>query len=164
MVRIDVDILRTEEECKMSVLDTAKYVLHHAGDMATMKLEKLVYYCQAWSLAWDGVPLFEEEFQAWANGPVCLELFATHKGKFWLEKDYYDDRPDYPFTKDQIETMDAVLKGYADKEPQYLSELTHRERPWKETRSGVAPGAACSRVIDKTLMQEYYGGISNAEE
>lgn len=45
-----------------SVFDVAKYVLNHAGAMSTMKLEKLVYYCQAWSLAWDGVPLFQEDF------------------------------------------------------------------------------------------------------
>ncbi len=59
MVRVDMDILRTEEKCKMSVLDTAKYFLHHAGEMTAMKLEKLVYYCQAWSLAWDGAPLLK---------------------------------------------------------------------------------------------------------
>ena len=53
-----------------TVLDVAKYVLEHNGRMTTMKLEKLVYYCQAWSLGWDEVPLFEEDFQAWANGPV----------------------------------------------------------------------------------------------
>lgn len=28
-------------------------------------------YCQAWSLVWDDTPLFEEDFQAWTNGPVC---------------------------------------------------------------------------------------------
>ena len=147
----------------MPVLDVAKYVLNHAGGMTTMKLEKLVYYCQAWSLAWDGMPLFQEDFQAWANGPVCPELFNTHKGRFWLNKDYYDNQPEYHFTPEQIETMDAVLRGYADKEPQYLSELTHQERPWKQTRAGIAPGAYCDKVIDKELMQDYYGGISNAE-
>lgn len=37
------------------VFDVAKYILHKKGPMTTMKLEKLTYYCQAWSLAWDDV-------------------------------------------------------------------------------------------------------------
>lgn len=145
-----------------TVFDVAKYVLNHVGDMTTMKLEKLVYYCQAWSLAWDGVPLFDEEFQTWANGPVCPELFATHRGIFWLNSDYYDKYA-YEFLQDQIDTMDAVIRCYGNKEPQWLSELTHRERPWRETRIGVAPGESCDRVISKDLMQEYYGGLSDVE-
>lgn len=28
-----------------TVFDVARYVLNHAGDMTTIKLEKLVYYC-----------------------------------------------------------------------------------------------------------------------
>lgn len=147
-----------------SVFDVARYVLNHSGEMTTMKLEKLVYYCQAWSLAWDGVPLFEEDFQAWANGPVCPELFATHRGRFWLRADYYDSHRPYPFEQRQLDTTNAVLEGYGGKEPQWLSELTHQERPWRETRRGVKPGEPCGLAISKELMQEYYGGLEDAEE
>lgn len=146
------------------VLDVARYVLNHAGPMSTMKLEKLVYYCQAWSLAWDGVPLFDEDFQAWANGPVCPALYTTHKGLFTLPQNHYDDQKPYPFTQTQLDTLNAVLEGYADKEPQWLSELTHKERPWRETRQGIKPGEPSQRVISKELMQEYYGGLEDAEE
>ena len=146
------------------VFDVAKYVLNHAGAMTTMKLQKLVYYCQAWSLAWDGVPLFDEDFQAWANGPACPELYETHRGRFRLGEDFYDSYGPHSFTQAQEETMNAVLEGYADKEPQWLSELTHLERPWRETRCGVKPGEPCNSVIPKDLMQEYYGGLEDAEE
>ena len=33
-----------------NVYDVAKYVLKKLGSMSTMKLQKEVYYCQAWSL------------------------------------------------------------------------------------------------------------------
>ena len=147
-----------------TVFDVAKYILNHAGPMTTMKLQKLVYYCQAWSLAWDGVPLFEEDFQAWANGPVCPELFETHRGRFWLTENFYDNYKSNCFTDPEKETMNAVIDGYADKEPQWLSELTHKERPWRETRKGIKPGEPCSFIIDKELMQEYYEGLEDAED
>ena len=125
-----------------SVFDVAKYVLKKLGSITTMKLEKEVYYCQAW-----------------ANGPVCPELFQKHKGQFVVNEDLFKDLPDYQFEKDEIETMDAVLDYYGDKEPQWLSELTHKELPWKEARAGIALGEPCSNVISKESMQQYYGGL-----
>lgn len=142
-----------------TVFDVAKYVLGKLGRTTSMKLEKLVYYCQAWSLAWDEKPLFDEEFQAWANGPVCPELFRKHKGLFVVDKTLFNDIPNYDFTEDEIETMDSVLDYYGDKEPQWLSELTHKERPWREARTGIPAGEPSDRVISKDSMQQYYGGL-----
>lgn len=65
-----------------NVFYTAKYVLEQTGEMSTMKLQKLCYYFQAWSLVWYDSPLFGEDFQAWANGPVCPELFYKTQGKY----------------------------------------------------------------------------------
>lgn len=142
-----------------TVFDVAKYVLAHTGQITTMKLQKLVYYCQAWSLGWDGVPLFSEDFQAWANGPVCPELFDKHRGRFVVDSDLLKDVPEYSFDSDAIDTMDSVLNYYGDKEPQWLSELTHKEAPWKEARVGVPSGASCSEIVTKESMQQYYGGL-----
>lgn len=57
-----------------SVYDVATYILEKQGAMTTWKLQKLVYYSQAWSLVWDDDVLFPEEIEAWANGPVVREL------------------------------------------------------------------------------------------
>jgi uncharacterized phage-associated protein len=43
-----------------------------------MKLQKLVYYAQAWALVWDDEPIFDEEIEAWANGPVVRGLYEAH--------------------------------------------------------------------------------------
>ena len=69
-----------------SVFDVAKYILEKQGRMSTWKLQKLCYYAQAWTYTWTEKPLFDEEFEAWANGPVCPCLFREHKGRFMLEK------------------------------------------------------------------------------
>ena len=136
----------------------ANYILQNVGSMTTMKLQKLVYYCQAWSLAWDGEPLFEEDFQAWANGPVCPQLYYLHKGEFSVSKDYFNEH-ECDFSNDQIETMNAVIHHYGDKNPHWLSELTHKELPWREARKGLPPGSRCENIISKENMQEYYGGL-----
>ena len=64
------------------VFDVAKYILEKQGSMTTMKLQKLVYYSQAWSVVWDEKPIFEERIEAWASGPVVRELYEEHRGMF----------------------------------------------------------------------------------
>lgn len=46
-----------------NIISVAKYILEQRGAMTTMKLQKLCYYSQAWSLAWDDKPLFDEDFK-----------------------------------------------------------------------------------------------------
>ena len=146
-------------ERKVTVFNVAEYILSKMGEMTTMKLQKLVYYCQAWSLAWDEKPLFDEEFEAWANGPVCPELFKLHKGKFVIDKSDLAKYADFDFTADEIETMDKVIEYYGGQKSVWLSNLTHQEDPWKLARVNVAPGERCSNKISKDSMQQYYGGL-----
>lgn len=143
-----------------TIFDVAKYIVKQLGPVTTMKLQKLCYYCQAWSLAWDDKPLFEEDFEAWANGPVCPELFKKHQGLFEIDEKLFSDIPDYPFTDNELETLQSVLDYYGDKEPHWLSELTHLENPWKIARKGVAIGTPSHNIISKEDMQQYYGGLS----
>lgn len=53
-----------------NVFDVAQYIVNKTGRISSIKLQKLVYYSKAWSLVWDDDPLFTEEVQAWAHGPV----------------------------------------------------------------------------------------------
>jgi hypothetical protein len=59
-----------------SAHDFAAYVLAEQGEMTTWKLQKLVYYSQAWHLVWDGEPLFTERIEAWA-GTRCRARSVT---------------------------------------------------------------------------------------
>jgi uncharacterized phage-associated protein len=143
-----------------SILDVARYILDKKGKMTTMKLQKLCYYAQAWSLVWDK-PLFSEDFQAWTNGPVCRELYDYHSGKYNIS---VCDIPKHAtsaeaLTRKQISHIDAVLETYAYKEPQWLSTLTHLEKPWNEARNGIPDGCNCENVISKESMKSYYGSL-----
>ena len=142
-----------------TVFDVANYILNKVGQITSMKLQKLVYYSQAWSLAWDDVPLFDEDFQAWANGPVCPELFYAHKGHFILSKNFFAEKSAASFSNTQADTIDIVLADYAQLNPHELSNLTHRERPWLEARGNTPPGMPCTNIIDKEVMRDYYARL-----
>jgi uncharacterized phage-associated protein len=145
-----------------SVHDVAAYILREQGSMTTMKLQKLCYYSQGWSLAWDGVPLFPERFQAWANGPVCRELYDRHRGRFQIG-DWPAGNPG-GLDAEQRETVNVVLQAYGHLSGQQLSDKTHSERPWLETRRDLPAGAGSSSEIPLELMQDYFGGLVGSNE
>ncbi|MDE7479561.1 MAG: DUF4065 domain-containing protein [Lachnospiraceae bacterium] len=141
-----------------NVFDTAKYILDKSGTMSTMKLQKLCYYSQAWSLVWDDAPLFNEDFQAWANGPVCPELFYKTQGKYSVDVSD-EDGGDGDLSDNQEDTIDRVLEHYGGHDAQWLSQLTHMEEPWIKARERVPSGAGCNNIITKESMALYYGGL-----
>lgn len=104
--------------------------------------------------------LFDEEFQAWANGPVCPDLYHRHKGKFRIEPGEIAGKPDAidPVGK---ETIDAVLDHYAPMSAYDLSELTHHEDPWLEARGDLKEGERCTNAITQSSMAEYYSSFTD---
>lgn len=140
-----------------SAHDVAAYILSKQGEMTAMKLQKLVYYSQAWSLVWDEEPLFTDRIEAWANGPVVPALYDLHRGQFKVHSWPKGDAK--KLTHKQRESIDAVLGYYGDRSSQWLSDLTHREAPWAEARKGLGPGERGSQVISHASMAEYYASL-----
>lgn len=140
-----------------SVHDVASYILHKQGSISTWKLQKLAYYSQAWHLVWDDEPLFREPIQAWKNGPVVPALYREHRGKFSVSR--WPKGSGAKLTRDEKESIDAVLNFYGDKTGHWLSELTHQEPPWCEARRGLDPNERGNRRITLGAMSEYYGSL-----
>lgn len=140
-----------------SALDAAQYIISRKGPMTTMKLQKLVYYSQVWSVVWDDDVIFREPLQAWDNGPVVRELWEATRGRFRIEHVPGGNL-------DQIgaearATIDQVLDTYGDKDAQWLSDLTHMEAPWREARA-VGQNAE----ISLERISEYYSTLEPDEQ
>lgn len=136
-----------------TVHDLAAYILRAQGRMSTWKLQKLVYYSQAWALVWDDEPIFKAEIQGWANGPVVPELYRRHRGKFSVDSWEGDPRK---LSSDHRDTVEIVLGEYGHLTGRQLSLLTHAERPWQEARKGLKPTQLGSQAIPLDSIQAYY--------
>jgi len=141
----------------VNVFDVAAYILKKQGAMTTWKLQKLVYYCQAWSIVWDEKRLFPEKIEAWANGPVVPKLFKRHQKLFRIYRIPEGDPS--RLKKHQRETIDAVLEYYGSKSSQWLSDLTHMEDPWRKARIGIPDNERGNNEITLASMQEYYESL-----
>ena len=143
------------------VFDVAEHILRSHGEMSAMKLQKLVYYAQAWSLVWDERPLFNETIEAWANGPVCRSLYFAHHRQFSVAP-LQIKGGDLDLDERAIRAIDAVLAFYGGRSAQWLSDLSHLEMPWQAARerAGVGAGERCEAEITLADMHEYYSGIA----
>ncbi len=139
-----------------NVFDVATYILERRGPMTTMKLQKLVYYSQAWSTVWDDDVIFDQAIKAWKNGPVVRELWADTKGSFRVSSVSSGNSAN--LSADQVATIDNVLNFYGNKDAQWLSDLTHMEDPWR-----VAYAEGQNTVITPASLVEYYSSIAPTE-
>ena len=148
-----------------TINDTCDYItirLAEAQECSNLlKVQKLLYYCQAWSLAFFGNPLFDGKFQAWIHGPVNREIYD----RFNQTKSLYsqitdaDIQPDFlvsNLSKSEVDHINNVLDVYAAYTGSQLESMTHNEEPWLEARKGFRPSQRCFREIDENLMQKHY--------
>jgi uncharacterized phage-associated protein len=143
---------------QLKAIDVADYILKRAGSMTAMKLQKLVYYSQVWSLVWTERELFRERIEAWANGPVVPSLYRLHRGHFKVRPGFFGGDPT-KLGDEQRDVINRVLSFYGEKDPQWLSNLSHLELPWKQARSGMKVGERGSNVISKESIIEYYSSL-----
>ena len=152
---------------KYTATDIAYWFLgaidREAGDAVThLKLQKLIYYAQAWSLARRNVPLFDEELQAWAHGPVAESVFQEFRGSSW-------DALPAPKTVPAIAEVDEsqlrdTLDVYGEYSAKQLERMTHSEAPWLTARGDISPEARSNTAIDKGLMAQFYRDLYDRAE
>ncbi len=138
--------------------------------ITNLKLQKLLYYAQAWYLAIYNRPLFNDDFEAWVHGPVLRALYDDYKHFSWkpIEREDLGEGSFSEIEKSFDGTTQKFMRDLTDEyfgENTYeLERLTHSEDPWKKARAGISEDQPSTAVIDKTEMQSYYSQyIQDAE-
>jgi uncharacterized phage-associated protein len=88
---------------------------------------------------------------------VVPSLYAHHRGEF-LVKEWPLGQASALDAKARY-TVNAVLRFYGNRSAQWLSDLTHAEKPWKKARNGLAEGERGDREIPLDAMMEYYSSL-----
>jgi uncharacterized phage-associated protein len=134
-----------------TVFDFAAQIQARLGGVDAFRLNKLVYYVQAWSLAWRGRPAFPERIEAWRYGPVAKDL--------WVDITHHTSRQlknASPLGPDDLDLVERVLIHYGQMSSNALIRLTHDEEPWKKVRGSLPESAPSSEEIPVAAMQDYY--------
>jgi uncharacterized phage-associated protein len=140
----------------LTALDVASYIKSSLGPLDSYKLQKLVYFTQAWHLAWTGRPVFNEPFEAWPKGPVVRSVYRENR---------YGIIPTVGGLDEETRSiLDAVIDYYGEFNSEKLVALTHADAPWIEARKGLGPGESSQRELNEKTMLDFYTAQALAEE
>ena len=156
--------MKTQEYTTQEIADwiLSKVDTEKGDTISPLKLQKLLYYCQAWHYTIFKKALFSEDFQAWAHGPVAPSQYARFVGKSQIKEsiDVTNTTMKIPELPEHTEELlNDVMNVYGKYDGSYLEELTHAEKPWIEARGNTAPGMASKAIITLESMEEYYSTL-----
>lgn len=139
------------------VEDVAKKMLEIKGPMTAMKLQKLVFYAQAYSLSRDAQTLMDTRFEAWVNGPVFPDLYRLHRGKFMIwAADLPKSANSGNLTRRESGIVSHVIARLGTFSGEQLRELSHSERPWADARHGLSPRDRGDVEITQEAIKDFY--------
>lgn len=151
-----------------NIVNVAKYLLTLAESSNTkinpLKLQKLLYYCEGWTLAITDKELFpRENFQAWLHGPVNVTIYHEFNAKYGM----FDpiDNPKTTLlstsvTVEQRAIVERVFEVYNQYSASQLEMMTHAEKPWIEARGTLKPNMHSDTIIDKHTMRLEFSHLS----
>jgi uncharacterized phage-associated protein len=144
----------------IKALDAARYLLYRFNDrgehLTNLKLQKLLYYCQAWHLAHYSEPLFKEPVEAWVHGPVVASVFGEFKKYGWSLILEPIDITEFDISEADCRHIDSVIDAYGHLRATELEDLTHSEDPWRVARQNLAPDQPSRANIALAHMCTFY--------
>ncbi len=123
--------------------------------VTNLRVNKLIYFAQAWSLVKYDRPLFDEKIEAWTYGPVIREVYDAFKicGSNPIA-DTLDGYDVSNFTSEELDLLSDVAIYYGQFSTPKLVSISHKKgSPWDKA----------VKTHDKFLaiddIKAYYKGI-----
>lgn len=138
----------------VEAIDVSKFLLfraNHDGEVITnLKMQKLLYYAQAWHLVNFGTELFKDDIEAWPLGPVIPSVYREYK-KFGPKPIEYKDsgKETERFSEKQVKFLEEFYSIYIRIPASQLVNMAHNEEPWKIAFKDCTD-------IDTDLMKKFY--------
>lgn len=152
-----------------SVFDVANFfidIAQHEEEefMTPLRLQKLMYFAQAWSFARLRRPLFSDGIEAWPLGPVVPSVY--HKYKVCGREPIVHVDEDYQynvFQQDEVDLLLDVYLHYGKYTASALVDLTHKSKPWIEAcasgRSQISSEAIRAHFASLEKQLPYYSEV-----
>lgn len=143
-----------------SALDISKYIISYLSQrnihVTNLKLQKLLYFIQAYSFKIKNCMMFSEDIEAWQYGPVIPRVYHEYKwaggARILLNEDCTCAIKD----ETDIQIINEVLDNLGNIDSRTLVDITHNYETWKD-----AINNSYYRTIEKNKIKMYH---QNKEE
>lgn len=138
--------------------DVADYLIIRASAAGNpvdqLKLQKLVYYAQAYHLAAFAEPLFADTVEAWRYGPAVRSVYSRFRsyGRTPIESQASQTPSLEAAARDWLDQVWSAFGGFSGPE---LANRTHGEAPYREAYDRRTSERS-HEVIENDSMRDYY--------
>jgi len=122
--------MRTASEVAKQIILLAQTETGLVNNLSPLKLQKLLFYSQAWYAANKDERLFEDDIVAWKHGPVIEDVYHEYKeyGSQDLKQIKVGAKKNASLAKD----LKPVLEVYGNMSAYELVARTHKEEVWRK--------------------------------
>ena len=136
-----------------------QYLLSQCEDITPLALQKALYYIQGFYFAFYKSFLFSEDCQAWVHGPVYRDIYFRYRDYRFDPIEKSDDFDVSVFSSGEKAIYDSVINNICCYSGKVLERFTHNEAPWLITRGDLSISAPSDRIIDKSLIGDYFSTV-----
>lgn len=157
-----------------NVLDVCRFIIKYSNDngqsVSNLKLQKLLYFIQAYYLQTKNEPCFREKIEAWNFGPVVRRAYMAYKQFGGMPIPTMDSEiiqldPHNIFnfqrvpcnynvlSKEDKEAIGTLLDAFKDFSAAYLVDITHQQSPWVDAYEPYR-----NKEITLDSMRRYFCG------
>lgn len=144
--------------------NVAKYLIYLAsqafvGDnkeregITNLKLQKVLYFAQAYYLSKIGKPLFSDNIEAWEYGPVVPSVYRKFRPNGSNPIICEEDKSS--LSLEDKETLKKVWETFGGYSASRLVDITHAHIPWQEASQSA------SKIISQKAIKDYYAPMLN---
>ena len=131
--------------------------IQEGTSITNKRLQKLLYYIQAWHLALNGEPIFEDKIEAWIHGPAIRSIYEQYKVFVANPIDKISNpKVAEELGADTVKFIDRIVRAYSKYDTATLEYMTHAEDPWQTARKGLEANQSSSNEITQDSMKAYY--------
>lgn len=132
-----------------------KKCIDEGNPLTNKRLQKLLYYIQAWHLAINSEPIFDDKIEAWIHGPAIRSIYETYKS-FVANPINSVLNIGEKLEDKTILFIDKIVKAYSAYDTATLEYMTHAEAPWQNARKGLESNESSNNEITQESMRTYY--------
>lgn len=144
---------------KSKIYIVIQYLLNQCEDITPMALQKGLYYIQGFYYAFYKSFLFMEDCQAWIHGPVYRDVYFQYRDYHFEPIDKVNSFDVGVFSTLEKAVCDSVINSLCCYSGKVLERFTHNETPWLITRGNLPSSAPSDRIIEKTVIGEYFESV-----
>jgi uncharacterized phage-associated protein len=139
-----------------TIFDAAKYIVVQNHEISFLKLQELLYFCQAWCLVWKETSLFPEKIEATDDGIAIPDLFEFGNTQDLLSIESFPQGDIHVLSEAERNVINNVLQCYGKFSHEKLDAMVKNDLPWRSVKENSSPDQPIFGEISKEGMQNFY--------